>query len=469
MTYKTVRIKPRIDGLSSSTSTGQPELLRSVLVIYTGGTFGMVYDPKAKQLIPFDFEQVLDRVPELNRLDLNITILTLPEIIDSSNMKPAVWVELAQLIEENYHQYDSFVILHGTDTMAYTASALSFMLTGLNKPVILTGAQLPIGVARNDARENFITALEIAAAVDAAAQWMLPQWMLPQWMLPQWMLPQWMLPQWMLPQWMLPQWMLPQWMLPQWMLPQWMLPQWMLPQWMLPQWMLPQWMLPQWMLPQWMLPQWMLPQWMLPQWKNQAVKPVVQEVCVYFNSLLLRGNRSTKHESVQFNAFASENYPPLATAGVSIDYNRPYIRPCQPGAPLRVQTALDPNVTILKLFPGITQPVVESIVNIQNLRGVVLETFGAGNAPTDSWFLDTLSKAIDRGVVVFNVSQCDGGRVTQGRYQTSQQLRQIGVISGADITTEAAITKLMVLLGRERDPVRVRALLAEPLCGEMSD
>ena len=343
----------------------------SVLVIYTGGTFGMVFDPKAAQLIPFDFERVLDRLPELNRLDFDITLITLHEIIDSSNMKPAIWVELARIIQENYNQYDSFVILHGTDTMAYTASALSFMLVGLNKPVILTGAQLPIGVARSDARENFITALEIAAAVDA--------------------------------------------------------------------------------------------------FSHEKGKPIVPEVCVYFNSLLLRGNRSTKQESIQFNAFASENYPHLANAGVSIDYNRPFIRSYVPGQALSLRTALDPNVTILKLFPGITQPVVESIVNIPNLRGIILETFGAGNAPTDSWFLETLKHAIDRGVVIFNVSQCEGGRVTQGQYQTSKQLGQIGVVSGADITTEAAITKLMVLLGQETDSDRIRTLLAQPLNGEMSE
>ncbi len=331
----------------------------------------MVYDQKANQLIPFDFEQVLDRLPELNRLDFEITLITLHDIIDSSNMKPAVWVELARIIQKNYEQYDSFVILHGTDTMAYTASALSFMLVGLNKPVILTGAQLPIGAARTDARENFITALEIAAAQENGL-------------------------------------------------------------------------------------------------------PIVPEVCVYFNSRLLRGNRSTKQESVQFNAFASENYPHLATAGVSIDYNRPYILSYQSNRSLIIRTVLDPNVTILKLFPGITQPVVESIVNIRDLRGVVLETFGAGNAPTDSWFLDTLKEAIDRGVLVFNVSQCEGGRVTQGRYQTSKLLQQIGVVSGADITTEAAITKLMVLLGRESHSDaeasrRLRTLLAQPMNGEMSD
>lgn len=381
MMYKTVRLNHRGSAAGQKANSAS----RSVLVIYTGGTFGMVYDRQTDQLVPFDFERVSDRLPELQRLDFDITLLTLPTIIDSSNMKPAVWVELAQLIETNYGQYDSFVILHGTDTMAYTASALSFMLEGLNKPVILTGAQLPIGAARTDARENFITALEIAAAVDTATV-----------------------------------------------------------------------------------------DTAIVDSDQDGDQPIVSEVCVYFNARLLRGNRSTKQESVQFNAFASENYPPLATAGVSIDYNRPYIRPYQPGQTLRIRTALDPNVTTLKLFPGITQPVVESILTIPALRGVVLETFGAGNAPTDGWFLDALKAAIDRGVLIINVSQCEGGRVTQGRYQTSKQLEQIGVVSGADITTEAAITKLMVLLGREHDrgavaTARLRTLLAGPIAGEISE
>ena len=342
----------------------------SVLVIYTGGTFGMVFDPQARQLVPFDFGQVFERLPELKRLNFDSAFHTLPVIIDSANMKPAVWVELAEIIRDKYEQYDSFVILHGTDTMAYTASALSFMLDGLDKPVILTGAQLPIGVARSDARENFITALEIATAVETT---------------------------------------------------------------------------------------------------DREERPMVPEVCVYFNALLLRGNRSTKRESVQFNAFVSENYPHLANAGVSIDYNRPFIRRYEAGRKLRLRTRFDPNVTILKLFPGITQTVVESVLNMPNLRGVVLETFGAGNAPTDSWFLNTLKAAIDRGVVVFNVSQCEGGRVTQGQYQTSTYLKQIGVVSGADITTEAAITKLMLLLGETHNPAIVRTLLAQPICGEISE
>lgn len=342
----------------------------SVLVIYTGGTLGMVYDRTTGQLVPFNFEQVLDRVPEIHRLDFEIDLITLPNIIDSSNMTPSIWAELAGIIHQHYTTYDSFVILHGTDTMAYTASALSFMLCNLHKPIILTGAQLPIGVARTDARENFITALEIAAAVDTVA--------------------------------------------------------------------------------------------------GEKDQPMVPEVCVYFNSVLLRGNRASKQESVHFNAFHSENYPHLAMAGVRIEYNRPFIRAYEPDRNLSIQTKMDPNVAILKLFPGITESVVRAILDMPGLRGVVLETFGAGNAPTARPFSDALKDAIDRGIVLFNVSQCEGGRVTQGQYQTSNRLQEIGVVSGTDITTEAAITKLMFLLGQETNSARLIKRLGEPMCGEMS-
>ncbi len=379
MPSQTIHINPRVDSPALPKKPLHGPSQRSVLVIYTGGTFGMVYDAKTDQLVPFNFDQVLERVPEIQRLDFEITLITLPTIIDSSNMTPAIWADLARLIERHYANYDSFVILHGTDTMAYTASALSFMLGNLSKPVILTGAQLPIGMARTDARENFITALEIAADVDTAD---------------------------------------------------------------------------------------------VDTDGRHGRQPIVPEVCLYFNSLLLRGNRATKQESVHFNAFHSENYPHLAMAGVSIDYNRPFIRAASDG-PLNVQTDLDPNVTILKLFPGITETVVRAVLTIPNLRGVVLETFGAGNAPTSAWFLDALQEATNQQIILFNVSQCEGGRVTQGRYQTSKLLEQIGVVSGADITTEAAITKLMVLLAREtgRDAAataRIRHQLAEPLCGEMN-
>lgn len=353
--YRTIHINPVLPGQSRS----------SVLVIYTGGTLGMVYDRQNDQLVPFDFDQILDRVPEIRRLDFEVTVIVLNKLIDSSNMKPANWVNLARIIRDNYTAYDSFVILHGTDTMAYTASALSFLLEGLNKPVILTGAQLPIGVARSDARENFITAMEIAAA-------------------------------------------------------------------------------------------------------QENSRPVVPEVCIYFNSLLLRGNRAKKKESVHFNAFHSENYPHLAMAGVNIEYNTPFIRPYLPNSQLTVHEEMATDVVVLPLFPGINPQIIRSILGIPGLRGIVLESYGAGNAPTEKWFLNALESAIERGLVIFNVSQCDGGRVTQGRYQTSKQLDAIGVLSGSDSTVEAAITKLMFLLANESDPETLKKRLIEPICGELS-
>ncbi|GGB77302.1 asparaginase [Dyadobacter sediminis] len=348
-------------------ATASPELtVGSVLVIYTGGTLGMVYEVKEKQLVPFHFDQIIERVPEISRLNFDITFLSLNEPIDSSNMNPDIWIELATIIADEYTHYDSFVILHGTDTMAYTASALSYLLEDLNKPVILTGAQLPIGVARSDARENVITALELASA------------------------------------------------------------------------------------------------------RNSEGLPVISEVCVYFNSMLLRGNRSKKQESSNFNAFHSENYPYLANAGVRIEYNWPYIKPFEPGKTLQVQKRLDTNVAFLKMFPGINARVVHSILQMEGLKGVVLETYGAGNATTDQWFLDAVAQAISRGMVLFNVSQCDGGRVAQGHYETSRFLKQVGVVSGSDITAEAAITKMMYVFGRENDPAKCARMLATPLRGEMS-
>ncbi|MEZ0538998.1 asparaginase [Fibrella arboris] len=348
-----------------------PNPAGSILVIYTGGTLGMVYDrsadsAKTGQLRPFDFSQVIEKVPEIGRLDFDVSLITLEPILDSSDMKPSVWVRLAQAIDTYYEQFDSFVILHGTDTMAYTASALSFMLTNLGKPVILTGAQLPIGVARTDARENLLTALEIAA-------------------------------------------------------------------------------------------------------DRQDGRPAVPEVCIYFNSLLLRGNRAKKRESVHFNAFHSENYPHLAMAGVRIEYNRPFIARQDTALPFSIKTAICDNVTILKLFPGITPAVVNAVLAIPGLRGVVLETFGAGNVPTDAWLGDALRAAISSGTLILNVSQCEGGRVTQGHYQTSTRLQQIGVVSGVDMTTEAAITKLMVLLGQETNQTVLKQRLGQSMRGEMSN
>jgi L-asparaginase len=336
-----------------------------VLLIYTGGTLGMVYDKKTKSLVPFDFGKLLEIVPEIHRLDFKIDLVLTDKPIDSATINPQHWVQLASLIEDNYYQYDSFVVIHGTDTMAYSASALSFMLENLEKPVIFTGAQLPIGAARTDAKENLITALEIAAD------------------------------------------------------------------------------------------------------RKSNGEPMVAEVCVYFSSYLLRGNRSKKQESYQFYAFRSENYPHLAEAGVSIDYNLPFLMPYLPDAPLVVHKKLDTHVAVLKLFPGINEAVVNGILSINNLKGIVIETFGAGNAPTDEWFIDALKCAIDKGVIILNVSQCDGGRVSQGKYQSSLSLQEIGVLSGNDMTFEAAITKMMYVLGRYNNLEEQKKQLILPIVGEM--
>ncbi|MEK6480753.1 asparaginase [Catalinimonas sp. 4WD22] len=344
-------------------NTASPDKpMSAVLIIYTGGTLGMSYDERGS-LMPFNFSRIVEKVPSIQGFNIHITVISFPELVDSANIRPVHWVDMAYIIYENYRRYDGFVVIHGTDTMAYSASALSYMLEGLNKPVIFTGAQLPIGSKRSDAHENFITALEIAS-------------------------------------------------------------------------------------------------------EYRDGKPVVPEVCIYFGNLLLRGNRSSKRQSIHFDAFESENYPILGEAGVVIDYNKSAIKPYKADQKLVYHSKLDSNVAILKLFPGISRRVVESILQIPDIKGVVLETFGSGNAPTDTFMLDSLSDAIDRGVIILNISQCSGGRVIQGRYQTSRSLDDIGVISGKDMTTEAAVTKMMFLLGKEQNPQEVRRLLPQPICGE---
>ncbi len=344
-----------------TTSNAHPNA--AVLIIYTGGTFGMAYD-ESGSLAPFDFNHVIEKIPELKSLDVKFTVIAFTLPIDSSNVHTHHWRAIGHIIQENYQNYDGFLVLHGTDTMAYTASALSFMLQGLNKPVIFTGAQIPIGSARSDARDNFLTAAEIASS------------------------------------------------------------------------------------------------------KNDG-KAIVPEVCIYFNHRLLRGNRSQKIRSSQFGAFESENYPHLAISGVSIEYNHSYIAPCCEGI-LEYRDQFNTNVITLKLFPNIQQNVLDNILSTKGLKGVVMETYGSGNTPNYPWFLDCLAEASDRGVIIFNVSQCNGGKVIQGRYETSQKLESLGVLSGADITTEAALTKLMFLLGSETDIDLVKNKLTSPLCGEMS-
>lgn len=347
-----------------SINTALPGKARArILIIYTGGTFGMSYD-KEGTLTPFSFEYILDQLPTLKSLALEITAVSFETPIDSSNINPEHWQLISSVIFDQYHQHEGFVVLHGTDTMAYTASALSFMLDGLNKPVIFTGAQLPISEPRSDARENLLTALDIASATD-----------------------------------------------------------------------------------------------------NDA--PIVPEVCIYFDYQLLRGNRSKKVESMQFDAFDSGNYPPLAKAGVKIDYNFSAIRTSPKPTSLNLRATFEPDVAILKLFPGITKNVVSAVVNAAGIKALILETYGSGNAPTLPWLIEELSNAIKKGIIVVNISQCPGGRVVQGRYETSKKLQQIGVISGADMTTEAAVTKLMILMG-EYGPSNAKTMIGLSIAGELT-
>jgi L-asparaginase len=334
-----------------------------ILVIYTGGTFGMMYNQEGV-LVPFDFASIFEQLPILKNLFLEISVVSFDPPIDSSNIDPSHWITIGKIIQENYETNDGFVVLHGTDTMAFTASALSFMLEGLTKPVIFTGAQLPISEPRSDARENLITALDIASA-------------------------------------------------------------------------------------------------------KKDGKALVPEVAIYFDDELLRGNRSKKTESMQFDAFDSGNYPPLAKAGVKIDYNFSVIQHPRNDEGLRFRCKLEHNIAILKLFPGLTQTVVSSILRSPELKAIVLETYGSGNAPTLPWLIDELAKAIQRGIIVVNISQCSGGRVLQGRYETSKALQEIGVISGVDMTTEAAVTKLMLLLGEYGDE-HTRKFVGKPLAGELT-
>ncbi len=337
---------------------------KNILVIYTGGTIGMIQNPATGALTPFNFDALYKHIPILENFNCRIDSYCFEPLIDSSNMNPGFWVRLAGVIEDNYEKYDGFVVLHGTDTMAYTASVLSFMLENLNKPVVFTGSQLPMGVLRTDGRENFINAIEIAAA-------------------------------------------------------------------------------------------------------HEDDTPIVPEVSICFENRLMRGNRTNKFNAENFNAFLSGNYPLLAQVGVHIRYNRQHI--LKPNfKKLKVHRLLDPNVAILKLFPGITENVVTCILNIKGLKAVILETFGAGNAPTDKWFLDALSDATTRGITIFNVTQCKGGSVDMGKYETSAQLEGLGVVGGYDITTESAIAKTMFLLGEGYTGAELSKKLQTPLRGELT-
>jgi L-asparaginase len=337
----------------------------SILIIYTGGTIGMVHDPLTGSLVPIDFRHLTDHVPEIRNFGYELHSISFDPVNDSSNVDPGVWVKIAEIIEKGYDEFDGFVILHGTDTMAYTASALSFMLENLGKPVILTGSQLPIGVLRTDGRENLITAIEIAAATENGL-------------------------------------------------------------------------------------------------------PAVPEVCIFFDNKLTRGNRTTKMSAEHFDAFYSPNYHPLAEVGLHLKYYNNLISYPSGGRKLVVHRVFDTNVAILKLFPGINRKLVSSVLKTEGLRGLIVETYGSGNAPTYEWFLDELKHYINTGGIIFNVTQCQGGSVEMGLYETSRQMLAAGVVSGKDITSEASVTKLMHLLGRFSSTEEVVQYLNKSLAGEIS-
>ena len=336
-----------------------------ILLIYTGGTIGMVKDLETESLVPLDFKELTKQVPELKSFDCQLDAYEFEEAIDSSNVNISFWVDLANVIQENYLKYDGFVILHGTDTMAHTASALSFMIQNIDKPIILTGSQLPIGTIRTDGKENLITSIEIAKDK-----------------------------------------------------------------------------------------------------KNGT--SIIHEVCVCFGNKLYRGNRISKINAEYFNAFSSENYPALAEIGINIHYKTNYLLK-KPNQPTVFNTHLDNNIAILKIFPSLSQQYVKSILNIKNLKALIIETYGAGNAPTEEWFLDELEIAIKKGITILNVTQCPSGAVNQGHYETSVRMLNMGVISAKDMTIEATLTKLMHLLGQEYEGEKLRLSFEQAISGELSE
>lgn len=336
-----------------------------ILLIYTGGTIGMTKDYETGALKAFDFNKLLKYIPELKHLNCTIESESFESPIDSSNMNPQYWVDITEIIERRYEDFDGFVVLHGSDTMSYTASAVSFMFENLSKPVIFTGSQLPIGDLRTDAKENMITSIEIASAQ-----------------------------------------------------------------------------------------------------KNGI--PIIKEVCLYFEYKLYRANRTTKINAEHFEAFSSPNYPPLAESGVHLKFYENLLIKTRKSKTIKIRKKLESNIALLKIFPGITENVVRSVLEIKGLKGLVLETYGSGNAPTDDWFINLLTQASKKGIKIVDVTQCTGGSVILGQYETSVQLQKIGLISGKDITTEAALVKLMYLLGEKIHDTKFKSVFETSLRGEMS-
>ena len=336
-----------------------------ILIIYTGGTIGMMKDYKTNVLKSFDFNYIYNSIPELNHLDCTIETISFEDPIDSSNIEPLHWEKIALILKKNYHKADGFVVLHGSDTMSYTASAISFMIENLNKPIIFTGSQLPIGDLRTDAKENMITAIEIAAS-------------------------------------------------------------------------------------------------------HKNGKPRIAEVCIYFEYKLYRANRTTKISAAQFQAFNSPNYPLLAESGVELKFHEYSLLPLKKSKELIFRKIEKQNILLLKLFPGITADVLNHIFQTPNLKGIIIETYGSGNAPTETWFLNLLRNALSKGIPIIDITQCVAGSVVLGKYETSIELLNMGLIDGKDITTEAAITKLMYLLSIPETSKNIKKYFESSLRGEIS-
>ncbi|MDO4727674.1 MAG: asparaginase [Bacteroidota bacterium] len=336
----------------------------NILLIYTGGTIGMIKDAQSGALKPFDFSKIRERISELEQLDCNINTISFDTPIDSSDMDIESWVRIVEIIEDNYQQYDGFVVLHGSDTMSYSASALSFMIENLDKPVIFTGSQLPIGDLRTDAKENLITAIQIACL-------------------------------------------------------------------------------------------------------QENGRPVVQEVCLYFEYKLYRANRTTKVNAEHFEAFESPNYPPLVESGVNLKVQHNVLLSPISGK-VNFHKLMDSNIAVLKLFPNIQKKIVQAVLEVEGLKAIIIETYGSGNTTTQEWFVSLLEDAINRGIYIINVTQCLGGSVLQGKYQNSSMLKRIGVLSGSDVTTESALTKLMYLLSKPLTKSQFRDSFEKPLRGELT-